>query len=310
MSRGPVLLGFALLVCGLTHAAAVSQKATPGPEPSLQVRVNALVQQLHLRYADPSLLKTKRSQVEGVLEAWNRLENPSPHDREAIGRWLDASIEASLPGRRGQFPQAPRFAGASASTKGREHRAKPVTSENKGSRTNRAPKQRSKWSHHPAAAPLEWIDPFEDDASTTRETERDGAALPPSGARRQTTLRPTYSDWTIQVNRDELSRKVRHYNIALRAANLGLLGLDSSDSDTLAGLADELELLARDRRFVELYLSAVSEAEKVYLPSLLSAEIVNELARRKAATVLSDLPESRGAERRAMERLADRLARL
>lgn len=324
-SVGMVVIASLVLSLSLSGAVSIAQQSSTladAPAPTLQARVDALVQQVHLNHtSDPDLLRIKRAQVEAVLGAWNAVERPSQRDRQAMGRWLSASLFESMPGGSGRLPEAPTFVGLPIE-RANQTVAKPVTPGQESPSRSQASKsepQRSKWSQHPAAAPLKWTDPFEDDEPSDVEsgTEPGGILGPQSGvnplrnrAPVVVATRPKSRTKSILINHEELTERVGQYNSALRFANLRLLSLEEVDPNELTQIVSDLERLANDRRFVGLYLSALPQDALDRVPAPASPAIVQELARRKAAAALRSLPGDRVEEREELERVSERIAAL
>lgn len=160
----------------------------------------------------------------------------------------------------------------------------------------------SKWSRHPAAAPLEWRDPFADDRAASPNPLR-------SGTRREA-RRPTFpAAATTAVNLTQLTAEVRGYNAALRDLQARVMRLDQTDVFGLSDSADDLERLEEKRHFLDLYRQGLSASERRRLPDSPSSELIRELVRRRASELIRETPPERQAERRALRRLNDRLAR-
>lgn len=84
--------------------------ASAGP---MQQRVDALAQQLELRYArSPRALDDRRDAVAVVLSEWNKLTGEaknSPDNRSRLNAWLDDALAASMPGGSGKLAAPPEF---------------------------------------------------------------------------------------------------------------------------------------------------------------------------------------------------------
>lgn len=83
--------------------------------PSLQERLDALSQQIHLRYQHyPPALASHRADAEEVLAVWNRIaplgeSNASAANVQRMADWLDAALRAVMPGGSGVLPPPPEF---------------------------------------------------------------------------------------------------------------------------------------------------------------------------------------------------------
>lgn len=176
---------------------------------------------------------------------------------------------------------------------------KPTASKPTELKGTESPTERSKWSRHPAAAPLEWSDPFEDE---------DDDPLG-SGATRRGALRPVFDEGSpVGVNLAQLAAEVRGYSGAVRELQTEVMALDDDDLVGLIQAADRLEQLLAKRRFLDLYREGLPADDRRALPGAPSAELIRELVRRKAESLLRQTPPERQAERGALKRLAERLA--
>lgn len=353
----------ALVIGLMANGLAFGQSAQDTTDVSLQSRVDAIAQQIHLRhrYHEPTLAE-QRGQIESVLAGWNAAQRgDSPENQERMKAWLNRALYAVMPGGSGKLPAAPVFvetviarsenlttiepidstAGSEAreeasviepssvlpppvraepskpakpqpvipqlvQSERRQERsvAKPITefAEDRPERTTPRP-TRSKWSRHPSAAPLEWRDPFAADPAASPNPLRSGA--------RHETRRPAFRSYTgARVNRTQLKAEVRGYNQALRDLQLVVMNLEAGDVFGLADAAERLEELEQQRRFLDLYREGLSSDELNRLPESPSAELVRELVRRKASDLSRRAPLKQRAERRALERLNNRLAGL
>lgn len=160
--------------------------------------------------------------------------------------------------------------------------------------TNDAAPQRSKWSQHPAAAPLEWRDPFADDPAASPNPLRSGS--------RHETRRPEYRlSRTTKVNLRQLSADIRGYNTALRSLQSAVMQLKETDIAALAAAEEELDRLDERRQFLDLYREGLTTDEERVLPESPSAEVVRELVRRKTETLSDRASSSQRDERRAQQ---------
>lgn len=299
---------------------------------SLQDRLVALTQLIHYRFrGDESLLEKRRSEVETALSDWNAIDRPSSTDHQQMTAWLEIAIRSSMPGRSGKLPRPPHFSSglvqhptapivnptAAPSRRTPRERIEPIPDVEpipdlvKPTLLKPATPRRSKWSRHPSAAPLKWSDPFSDEPQSSTNP------FLQENADRYETRRLTFGDGKgfgngkgITVDLAELSAEVRGYNAALRSLGQRLSQKREVSTATLTAIAAELEHLETERRFLDLYREGLSEAEQRSLPSSPSAELVYEIVRRKTAKRLHRISPSKNEERRALEGLAARLARL
>ena len=325
---------------GLLALLVIASPASGQDDYGLQQKVNALSQQIELRYADNAwAVQVHRAVLAEVLDQWNLVVQSGDEaaNRSLLNEWLQTSIYSTLPGGPGRLPEPPRFErtarealpqatvgssptnepvdsvsapGMSASESAeqavlpgsaRQEVAKPVVRE---SQPTAAERKRSKWSRHPSAAPLEWSDPFEDDESASANPLR-------GGAMQREALRPQFEDdEAIRVDREELAARLRGYNDAL--GQLQTMLRQSSDLDTfeLTDAADELESLYEERAFLDLYREGLSFEERRSMPLSPSAEITLELLRRQVRRLIDAASDSDSAEVRALDRLGNRLEEL
>ncbi|TWT46654.1 hypothetical protein [Botrimarina hoheduenensis] len=161
---------------------------------------------------------------------------------------------------------------------------------------------RSHWSQHASAAPLDWRDPFTDDPTASVNPLRRGL--------KQQVQRPIVGTPSgISVNLTELTARVRGYNTALRELQQRLLADPAPDAFVLSDWATELEQLALEESFLDLYREGLGEAERRALPPSPSIELVSELLRRRADDQLSSR-DFEGAKRRALESVSARMSRI
>ena len=163
----------------------------------------------------------------------------------------------------------------------------------------------SKWSKHPASAPLEWSDPFQDDPKPTKEI-----ALPFE----HETMRPVIdslsfsSDKTeVVVNQIELSSVISDYNLAIRSVRMRLAKQNQMTSSDLLRVAKELNRLDGELAFIHLYFDGLSEIDQMMLPRIEPAEIANQIvARRIEQQLVSSKPD--GPEYAALRAIHQQLA--
>ncbi|TWT89019.1 hypothetical protein Mal64_25100 [Pseudobythopirellula maris] len=157
------------------------------------------------------------------------------------------------------------------------------------------PPQRSKWSDHPGAAPIEWVDPFTDDPL--------GSAEP----LRYETRKPVLGETRINVN--ELASRTRGFNAALRAVQLELLEQTGSDAGRLSEAFNRLDLLVDQARFIDMYLDRLPPGGRGALPRRTELGIVVELLKRRVDSRLTQ-GTAQQTERERLERLSARVVRL
>lgn len=341
------MIAVAALAVGLGAAGVSHGQAAP----SLQGRLDALAQQVHLRHQhyEPALT-AHRQQIQAALTEWNRVTagEASADNRRLMANWLDRAMRSVMPGGAGALPAPPSFLeqpepvvaapapterslvkkpsrtvetapamtaprdpelqanGPTATARSRQAErrsvAKPVAPAPSAVGPARTP-TRSKWSRRPAAAPLEWRDPFADDPAASPNPLRTG--------QRRTSRKPTFDRSAgVTINRAQLAAEVRGFNAALRELQLTVIGLEENDLFGLAEAAERLERLEKQRQFLDLYRRGLPESERGWLPESPSSELVRELVRRKAERLTKLTPPREKSRRRALENLTARLARL
>ncbi|MEO0528972.1 MAG: hypothetical protein AAF266_00195 [Planctomycetota bacterium] len=179
--------------------------------------------------------------------------------------------------------------------------AKPVTPAVEPAEAPSTPR-RSKWSRNPSAAPLKWRDPFVDDPDASPNPLR-------SGVRRQSN-RPTIPAVAkAKIDLRQLSADIRGYNAAVRDLQADVMQVRAADLNGLIRVADELSHLEERRQFLDLYRGGLTASQQAMLPNSPSVELIRELVLRKAETI-AEQSSPQQAERRAIEQLRERLARI
>ena len=325
-----VLLAVSLAWLSPQYSCAQGTPVESSVATSLQDRIVALTQLIHLRFhSDESSLNQHRSEVESVLADWNAIARHSSADQQQMTAWLDVAIRSLMPGRNGRLPRPPYFGGTIVQhptavqhpttifeyptieipatdipVRRQTQVIEPMADTVKPHSHPSTSPRRSKWSRHPSAAPLKWSDPFADEPQSNTNPFRQRSD-------RYETRRPIFGDSKgITVDLAELSAEVRGYNVALRGLSQRLAQKREISTTTLTAIAAELERLETERRFLDLYREGLSKAEQKSLPTSPSAELVYEVVRRKTAVRLSKTPRGQNEERRTLEGLAARLARL
>lgn len=133
---------------------------------------------------------------------------------------------------------------------------KPVAPESVVSNPKVEPKvepqdEASVWQRHPSAKPIDLGNPFADDETvvTTERTPR--VAMRPAGLSKS----PVMND--VDINVAELNARVQGYVHGLRGVEAKLVSSRSMTLDQLMPVIRELDQLAKQRDFVEIYLDAV-----------------------------------------------------
>lgn len=240
--------------------------------------------------SEPTAPTPIEPEPETIEAETNPIDDPQTEPR---GEVTEPSPKPSSPAAAEETTLQPRPA--------RRTMAKPVSPEPE--QREPAGPARSKWSRHPAAAPLEWRDPFETDSAASPDPLRSGT--------RYETQRPTFEDHSaVRIDRRQLEAQVRGYNAALRELQLRVMNLGADDLQGLADATDELNRLDQKRQFLDLYRDGLPPAEQSRLPASPSAELIRELVRRKASDLAEQSPPMRASQHRAWEQIKARLAGL
>jgi hypothetical protein len=250
---------------------------------------------------DPEVAPEPRRSRIKVSDPVVTIDNPYVNDAEVATQKPKASNPSINPLRRSPRPadQLVDSKPAESQFAGPRATAKPVVPAPEAvgevaDETNDAAPQRSKWSQHPAAAPLEWRDPFADDPAASPNPLRSGS--------RHETRRPEYRlSRTTKVNLRQLSADIRGYNTALRSLQSAVMQLKETDIAALAAAEEELDRLDERRQFIDLYREGLTTDEERVLPESPSAEVVRELVRRKTETLSDRASSSQRDERRAQQ---------
>jgi hypothetical protein len=252
-------------------AVAPTEAVAPAPEPRRsRIKVSDPVVTIDNPYVNDAEVATQKPAA----------SKPSINPLRQSPRLVDRIVDSK--------PTESQFAGPRAT-------AKPVVpAPEAADETNNAAPQRSKWSQHPAAAPLEWRDPFADDPAASPNPLRSGS--------RHETRRPEYRlSRTTKVNLRQLSADIRGYNAALRSLQSAVMQLKETDIAALAAAEEELDRLDERRQFLDLYREGLTSDEERVLPESPSAEVVRELVRRKTETLSDRASSSKRDERRAQQ---------
>lgn len=256
-------------------APTVDPEVAPAPEPRrARIKVSDPVVTINNPYVDDTEVATQKPEA----------SKPSINPLRRSPRPADQFVESK--------PTESQFAGPRAT-------AKPVVPAPEAigeavDETNDAAPQRSKWSQHPAAAPLEWRDPFADDPAASPNPLR-------SGSRHETRRPENRLSRTTKVNLRQLSADIRGYNTALRSLQSAVMQLKETDIAALAAAEEELDRLDERRQFLDLYREGLTTDEERVLPESPSAEVVRELVRRKTETLSDRASSSQRDERRAQQ---------
>ena len=248
-----------------------------------------------------SVVEPERSRLK-VSDPVVTIDNPYVNDAAPATRRAESSVNPLRQSPRrsdsqvGSKPTESQFAGPRAT-------AKPVVPAPEVREADPGAPQRSKWSQHPSAAPLEWRDPFADDPTASPNPLRSGSrheTRRPELRLSRSTI-PSRQSRSTKVNLRQLSADIRGYNAALRSLQSAVMGLKESDIAALAAAEEELDRLDERRQFLDLYREGLTPAEERVLPASPSAEVVRELVRRKTETLSDRSSSSLRDDRRAQQ---------
>lgn len=121
---------------------------------------------------------------------------------------------------------------------------------------------------HPAAAPIDWSDPFADDlfAEGEEQPEVELAASEPVAQRRFKPAAPKLD--LVPINLKELSSRVRGLSVAIGRIDARLTVPGALSAFELAGLLHEIEDLSEQHSFLSMYLRELSVEESAQAPAL------------------------------------------
>lgn len=91
----------------------------------------------------------------------------------------------------------------------------------------------------------------------------------------------------VAVNMPELSSRIGGYNRALRRIEAAIIAADRPNARELAKLVTDLDELANQRDFIDLYIVGLSAEERSSTPGLESPDAALELVREKVIDSLS-----------------------
>jgi hypothetical protein len=115
----------------------------------------------------------------------------------------------------------------------------------------------------------------------------------------------------VAVNLRELASRIDGYNQSLRRIEAAVIAANDPDVRELAKLLDELEQLADQRDFIDLYVVGLSLDERASTPKLGTDEAVLSLIEEKiGAQIDSPTAADNSADRGAVAALAQKLAEL
>lgn len=186
------------------------------------------------------------------------------------------------------------------------------------------PAPRDFWSKHPAARPLELDNPFRDDPlprqlKPTRQPNPEQVAVvepPVNPTSEEPTVRtamrlPVMETSEVAVNLPELSSRIGGYNQALRRVEAAIIASNNPNARELAKLLAELDQLADQRDFIDLYVVGLSPQEGSAIPKLDRADAALSLLEEKViARLESPAATASSAERDILLALVRKLAEL
>ncbi|WP_442483412.1 hypothetical protein [Aeoliella sp. SH292] len=160
------------------------------------------------------------------------------------------------------------------------------------------PKQEaSVWQRHPSAKPIDLGNPFADDETVVTSERTSRVAMRPAGLSKS----PVMND--VDINVAELNARVQGYVHGLRGVEAKLVSSRSMTLSELMPVIRELDQLAKQRDFVEIYLDAVELDHPGKTPELPTLSRAKALAGER----LSQLSETDRENAAAIETLEAKL---
>ncbi len=294
-----VLASIGLLVAVFASPAAAQADRTA----ELQQLVDDFGYQLKLiRLLDPSASEERMRQLAIARDRWNT-STRTEADAETMRQWLVDSIQASMPGSLEPMPELPWFEQrlAKAKTTAAPDSSPPPVSDTRQPVTTRRPTEpqpvvapkpapvsdtkpsaavAEAWKQHPGAKPIDLGDPFADDqplANSSTATRRIAMRPTPVAARPASTK--------VEINVAELGARVRGYVHGLRGVEARLLRSPTMTTNDLLLATRELMQLAEQRKFVSLYLNALSDADRARAGNLPSLDDAKALIAKQVDTL-------------------------
>ena len=267
-----------------------------------------LVKQFDHRTADERL-----QQLAVALDRWNT-STRTEHDFDIMAAWLEAAIQASLPGHTKQLPELPWFAERLAGAS-RPPSTKVVTppaateAEPPAVEVPRPLPRQPTFAHkpesiklsvppppvvvaprrQPVAKPAGLGDPFADDPLLQ-------AAAVPHTAQQLSTVAARPASAKVDVNVAELGARIRGYVHGLRGVEARLLRASDMTTEQLLHAVRELRQLAGQREFVLLYLGVLSTAERARTPELPTTQQAKTIVSQRIESLRSSGQLTSGAE--------------
>lgn len=287
------ILSILLLTTSLTSVASAQESSS-----DLQPLVNQLGDQIRMiRQRNGRDASERTQQLAIALDRWNH-STQTAGDAELMREWLETSLRRSLPGTTKPMPELPWFAeriappsqeapspviaqetpsqpeavepvasGPVATTAPEPATAEPATP--KVATIAEQPKDEVKtaeppveiteteqvasvWQRHPSAKPIDLGNPFADDQTVAAAERTPRVAMRPAGLSKS----PASND--VDINVAELNARVQGYVHGLRGVEARLVSSRSMTLDELMPVVRELDQLAKQRAFVEIYLDAVA----------------------------------------------------
>lgn len=162
------------------------------------------------------------------------------------------------------------------------------------------------WENHPAAAAIDWSDPFVDDsprvARATPRRAMQSRFKPISSS-------PAVGRDAVRVDLLELSSRVAGHNSKLSDLEGALLGVRDISAFRLAALLRDLEQIDQEREFLDLYLQGLAPEEASMGPTLHTTHGVLAMFQRateRRRHELTDQPGRRAEAERAILAALDR----
>ena len=287
-----------------------------GDTGQLQQLVNDFGFQLNmLRDFDGRAAEERTRALAVALDRWNS-STRTDADYQKMKQWLDAAIDATMPGSKDPLPALPWFekrlaeapqlplpnepqvaeapaeeAPEPAATaghriannpqaKGEPERQptpeRPAPAPAAAAAAAESPQVASFWQRHPGARPLKLENPFEDDEPLATTSLTKRVAMRPT-AFSSTSDAPS----TVGVNTAELSARVRGYTHGLKGVEARLVASPTMSMEELLSVVRELRQLASQRDFVSMYLDVVALDHPDQVPQLPTLDDAKSMAQQR-----------------------------
>ncbi|MCA9241876.1 MAG: hypothetical protein KDA37_16815 [Planctomycetales bacterium] len=168
-----------------------------------------------------------------------------------------------------------------------------------------APVAKAEWSDHPAAAEMDWADPFAEEEPTSRAARSEGSLF---------TKAHQVSRRQVSLDVGRLASQVNGYNARLQDLEGVLVGSQNLTAFRLAALLRDLDDLCEKRGFLLLYLDGMTAQETADTPPLQSPSALVQMLQSaiddRTANLVGASGSQAGAEQAILGSLDKKLASL